>query len=529
MADLESDSNDGTLGISKCIMCGDILEFASNKPSICGEQLCYMQMEEYDGDDFVSETIHANEKVAEFIISISIIAMKSNRREWIFEPYPTYFVGNKIGKNDSRKEMIARIYNTRGSLAALNKDSEPIIKDWNRIDMAVGILENKLSTIMKMKYDLDIMAIDKNMYMLLRFILYSNKLNLLCVDPIEIPESADKKVRVEQYSIKHSGSVETAFVEYGRSISKIKGKRSYYYMFHGSSAENWASICRNGLKSMSGTKLMTAGAVYGAGIYLSDTFALSQGYARSYNSKFIIVGVFEVNCPVNKDSYKQTTNIFVCPDEKAVLLRYLIVIPANAYSNNMVMYLDDKFGDKLLMGHIKAAENAQKASSRRIMQEILDIKKNEEKIRVVDGLQFIIDDEDISNWKANMDIESFDHDSGIYKDCKEFGVKYIQFEVIIPARYPFEPPFVRVISPRFATMTGYITSGGSVCFELLVQGGWVAVTKIAPMLVSIKANICEGRARLDPTRWNVNYNLTEAVEAFDRMVKSHPEWGNKKK
>ena len=59
--------------------------------------------------------------------------------------------------------------------------------------------------------------------------------------------------------------------------NKSKGIKPSF-LFHGSSLSNWFSILRNGLKNMSGTKLMINGAAYGSGIYLSHDVNVSFGY-----------------------------------------------------------------------------------------------------------------------------------------------------------------------------------------------------------------------------------------------------------
>ena len=41
-------------------------------------------------------------------------------------------------------------------------------------------------------------------------------------------------------------------------------------MFHGSSKQNWYSILRNGIRVLSKTKYMTAGAAHGVGVYASN-------------------------------------------------------------------------------------------------------------------------------------------------------------------------------------------------------------------------------------------------------------------
>ena len=47
--------------------------------------------------------------------------------------------------------------------------------------------------------------------------------------------------------------------------------------------ENWYSILRNGLRNLSNTSLMTAGAAYGAGIYASSQYTTSYAYTTRYS------------------------------------------------------------------------------------------------------------------------------------------------------------------------------------------------------------------------------------------------------
>jgi len=54
-------------------------------------------------------------------------------------------------------------------------------------------------------------------------------------------------------------------------------------LWHGSSLENWYSIFRNGLRNLSNSGMMTAGAAHGAGIYASNNLQTSYGYTARYS------------------------------------------------------------------------------------------------------------------------------------------------------------------------------------------------------------------------------------------------------
>lgn len=111
-------------------------------------------------------------------------------------------------------------------------------------------------------------------------------------------------------------------------------------------------------------------------------------------------------------------------------------------------------------------------------------------------------DKDLSAWSA--------------KSGKEKGV---HLQMVFPGEYPMAPPFVRVLYPRFQFMTGHITTGGSVCMELLTRGGWSPVNTIESVLVQVRTEILsDPKARLDlsmDVSWE--YSERDAKLAFDRM------------
>lgn len=73
-------------------------------------------------------------------------------------------------------------------------------------------------------------------------------------------------------------------------FQELKQAKGSIWAFHGSAFANWHSILRIGLKNYSHTDLMSCGAAYGAGIYLSPHSSTSAGYSHGQrgwpNSKF---------------------------------------------------------------------------------------------------------------------------------------------------------------------------------------------------------------------------------------------------
>jgi len=115
---------------------------------------------------------------------------------------------------------------------------------------------------------------------------------------------------------------------------------------------------------------------------------------------------------------------------------------------------------------------------------------------------------------------NFDPKDPIAQDLYKLKRDHILLHIAFPATYPLNPPFVRVIRPRFQFRTGHVTIGGSICTELLTNKGWTAANTIESVIVSIRAQFLEGGARLDLINTR-DYSEAEAKEAFDRMVQVH--------
>jgi len=94
-------------------------------------------------------------------------------------------------------------------------------------------------------------------------------------------------------------------------------------------------------------------------------------------------------------------------------------------------------------------------------------------------------------------------------------------EIIFPDNYPIDPPFIRVVNPRFKWKTGHITSGGSICMEILTRSGWSAACSLESLIVDIKCSVIEGGGQIDLNKWNTEYTLAEAKESFNRIAASY--------
>jgi ubiquitin-conjugating enzyme E2 Q len=90
---------------------------------------------------------------------------------------------------------------------------------------------------------------------------------------------------------------------------------------------------------------------------------------------------------------------------------------------------------------------------------------------------------------------AFDKDSPLHKDMLVMGLDHIELEMTFPEQYPFAPPFVRVVRPRFVRQTGFVMDG-ALCMELLTSEGWNPVNDIESVIVSIRSLVVVGEGRL---------------------------------
>mmetsp|Transcript_369 Transcript_369/g.1229 ORF Transcript_369/g.1229 Transcript_369/m.1229 type:complete len:482 (-) Transcript_369:22-1467(-) len=140
----------------------------------------------------------------------------------------------------------------------------------------------------------------------------------------------------------------------------LKREHGSEFCFHGSSSTNWHCILRQGLRNTSGTQLMTAGQTHGPGIYLArdsqtsavfsaqrpsahvakrpapaaearETAAPGQGEPQAQEAtgerlhdpgSLLLLAVCEVALV---PTLRRVNHIWVCPEEAAVVTRFLLV------------------------------------------------------------------------------------------------------------------------------------------------------------------------------------------------------------
>lgn len=473
-----------------CVSCGQKLPYPGDNFMSCEHNMCRYKLDELSTGDDIINMYNERPNLLMFLLSTAFASMSSSRRNQVFEPFPPKFLIN----SDQ--------FVQRGELSTLN--NIVLLKKFNLIDKLICSTNEKklMSVISKATSDQELSdTIGADLYYLIRFIVKSNKTEL---KEIKLFDTIEDKV-IQQYSIVHPYEVEEKFKQYTTGNTN--------YLFHGSSYENWYSILRNGIKIMSGTKLMVNAAAYGTGVYLSDSFAFSCDYSNRGHSNDIIVAVFEI--AGNKEKYKQRNHIYVINNNNDLLLRYFLILPSRGYHEyNKVV--SDYFGVKV---EVEKKQNQNRISRRavaRIVKEYKDLINNKNLENF--GIRIETIEENISKWKVYF---SDFGDCHLQQDMNKYNIKEVELEVIFPENYPLYPPFFRVIRPIFCYLTGRITSGGSICVDTLTLEAWSAATRMESLLLMVKTLFVEGEGRIEPTLVGQEYDIRKAQESFRRVANQH--------
>ena len=138
------------------------------------------------------------------------------------------------------------------------------------------------------------------------------------------------------------------------------------------------------------------------------------------------------------------------------------------------------------------AEQETSGSKRRLAQDLYRI-MNKDTSETGFLLEPAVEDQ-MDQWKISL--FQFDEDSMLAKDLKVLGLDSVELEMSFPEQYPFSPPFVRVVRPRFKRQTGFVMNG-ALCMELLTNDGWNPVNDIESVIVSIRSLLVVGEGRLE--------------------------------
>lgn len=474
-----------------CVICGVLLDVQPDCYISCGNGECRFRSEELMLDNRVTESVKANPKVARLMLDLAYNAMVSAKKEKVFEPFPYCLL-----KSDVKM--------TRGNLTAIDGGDLNKYKDMVAVNEIAEQLRlskiGKLITICNTaKDDNDVVdQIGFELYRFIRFVLISTDSDIQ-PDTICGP-------KVSCYRVVHKPEKEEAY----RAVVGDDTR----FLYHGSGSDCWYSIIRNGLKVASGTGMMFHGAASGNGIYTAANYNTSLGYSHGSPR---ILGVFEVSN--NSKYYTSGHNSTVCVinASEALILRYLLVHGTKTVGPE----IDTVFASKLKTVKKEEVKMMTSKATRRLIKEF-EMMQNP---GVVEELGFVTTiqggGDDLTKWRVKMMRSGFDPKEKITQTMVKLGIDAVELEIHFPERYPFAPPFVRIVGPRFQYRTGHITIGGAICHELLSVKRWKPICKVESLLVDIRCNILEGEGDIDFSKWNIPYNFSEAKSDYVRVMNAH--------
>nr|XP_027199087.1 ubiquitin-conjugating enzyme E2 25-like [Dermatophagoides pteronyssinus] len=161
-------------------------------------------------------------------------------------------------------------------------------------------------------------------------------------------------------------------------------------------------------------------------------------------------------------------------------------------------------------------------STKRLMREIGDLMRRRQNQQLTANFTTELVNDSLYEWYIK--IYEFDKESQIYSDMQQYQIQFVQLHVIFPDSYPFEPPFIRVVTPYIER--GFVMEGGAICLELLTKTGWTSAYTMESVIIQLMASFVKGQATIKATK-DVNKCFTKksAINSFRHIVRIHDKHG----
>ncbi|XP_059420493.1 ubiquitin-conjugating enzyme E2 Q2-like isoform X4 [Carassius carassius] len=173
--------------------------------------------------------------------------------------------------------------------------------------------------------------------------------------------------------------------------------------------------------------------------------------------------------------------------------------------------------------HLKGAVSGSVQASDRLMKELREIYRSQSYKNGIYSVELLND----SLYEWHVKIRTVDPDSPLHSDLQVLkekeGMDYILLNVSYKDNFPFDPPFVRVVSPVLSG--GYVLGGGALCMELLTKQGWSSAYSIESVIMQINATLVKGKARVQFGANKNQYSLARAQQSYKSLVQIHEKNG----
>ena len=335
-----------------CVICDEPHVFQNAewqymlKPSVCSRELCCFSFQQMGVMNDATDSLATGAEVTDLLVALAKAALKSKRREIIFDPYPIV-----VDPNNPKEFVLTP---KRKNFALLESLFEKIEE--------IGFSE----FIDSQHFQQKLYKSDPCLYPLVSWLVMSNRSHI-----VKIPSRFQLSFMHTPHQfllLSSPPSKEAIFQE-----AKKTEMQGSYFAFHGSLIENWHSILRGGLLVGTGTKHQVHGAAYGRGIYLSPLSSVSYGYSNcghgEYNGTDLPVGAVSsktapgqksrfisgknITCialceVVNSSTHLQKfQNVWVCSNPDLVCTRFFFVYEGGQVGDQLVDTMLTKFKSEI--------------------------------------------------------------------------------------------------------------------------------------------------------------------------------------
>ena len=335
-----------------CVICDEPHVFQNAewqcmlKPSVCSRELCCFSFQQMGVMNDATDSLATGAEVTDLLVALAKAALKSKRRDIIFDPYPTVVDPN------NPKELI---------LTPKRKNFTLLESLFDKIE-EIGFSEFIDSQHFQQKLN----ESDALLYPLVSWLVMSNRSHIVKIPPRY--QLSFMHTPHQFLLLSSPPSKEAIFQE-----AKKTEMQGSYFAFHGSLIENWHSILRGGLLVGTGTKHQVHGAAYGRGIYLSPLSSVSYGYSNcghgEYNGTDLPVGaVSSKMTPGQKSRFisgknitcialcevinsatclQRFQNVWVCSNPDLVCTRFFFVYEDGQVGDQLVDTMLPKFKNEI--------------------------------------------------------------------------------------------------------------------------------------------------------------------------------------
>lgn len=173
--------------------------------------------------------------------------------------------------------------------------------------------------------------------------------------------------------------------------------------------------------------------------------------------------------------------------------------------------------------YLKGSVSGSVQATDRLMKELREVYRSDSFKKGIYSVELVND----SLYEWTIRLKKVDPDSALFTDLQTYkekeGRDHILLNCSFKENFPFEPPFIRVITP--VLQGGYVLGGGAICMELLTKQGWSSAYSMESVILQISATLVKGKARIQFGASKNQYSLVRAQQSFKSLVQIHEKKG----